>query len=142
MNIIKHISVTVALMVLAGASLAQPVFSHHFLDETMRVDYYHTGNSEEEIISLDQVWRQGIWSGSRIHLVDDLDLGRYYTKVYDAENGTLLYSKGFDSYYGEWKTTGPAASGIRRTYHESALIPYPPSIRSEKRWTSALNLSS
>ncbi len=108
-----------------GIATAQPVFSHHFNDETLRIDYYHTGNSEEEIISLDQVWRQGIWSGSRIHLLDNLNLGRYYQKVYDAETGDLLYSKGFDSYYGEWKTTGPAAEGIRRTYHESALIPLP-----------------
>ncbi len=112
-------------MILENPATADPVFSHHFLDETLRIDYYHTGNSEEEIISVDQLWRQGIWSGSRIHLLDDLDLGRYYQKVYDAQTGELLYSKGFDSYYGEWKTTGPAAEGIRRTYHESALIPFP-----------------
>ncbi len=110
---------------LSGSVLADPVFSHHFRDETLRVDYYHTGDAQEEIISLDQVWRQGIWSGSRIHLIDDLDLGRYYTKVYDVQSGELLYSKGFDSYFGEWKTTAPAAEGIRRTYHESALIPFP-----------------
>ncbi|MCP4290479.1 MAG: peptidase M64 [bacterium] len=102
-----------------------PVFSHFFHDETLRIDYYHTGNSFEEIISLDQLWRQGMWSGSRLHLLDDLNLGRYYQKVYDAATGELIYSKGFDSYYGEWKTTGPAAEGIRRTYHESALIPFP-----------------
>lgn len=125
MNAFKHLLFSMLILILAGSAAADPVFSHHFLDETMRVDYYHTGNSQEEIISLDQVWRQGIWSGSRVHLIDDLDLGRYYTKIYDAESGELLYSKGFDSYYGEWKTTGPAASGIRRTYHESALIPFP-----------------
>ncbi len=113
------------IMIFGSPATADPVFSHHFLDETLRIDYYHTGNSDEEIISLDQVWRQGIWSGSRLHLLDDLDLGRYYQKVYDAQNGDLLYSKGFDSYYGEWKTTGPAADGIRRTYHESARIPFP-----------------
>ncbi len=125
MNVLRLLSASVFVMLLAGAALGDPVFSHHFFDQTMRIDYYHTGNSEEEIISLDQVWQQGIWSGSRLHLIDDLDLGRYYTKVYDAQSGDLLYSKGFDSYYGEWKTTGPAASGIRRTYHESALIPFP-----------------
>jgi hypothetical protein len=100
-------------------------FHSDFRDETMRIDYFHTGNAGEEIISLDQVWRQGIWSGSRVHLLDNLDLGRYYTRVYDAQSGELLFSKGFDSYYGEWKTTDLAASGVRRTYHESALIPFP-----------------
>ncbi len=125
MNALKHLLMTVLIMGTASAALADPVFSHHFHDETMRIDYFHTGNSEEEIISLDQVWRQGTWAGSRTHLIDNLDLGRYYTKIYDADSGELLYSKGFDSYYGEWKTTGLAAEGIRRTYHESALIPFP-----------------
>ncbi|MBU8869501.1 MAG: IgA Peptidase M64 [Gemmatimonadales bacterium] len=100
-------------------------FERHFLDETLRIDYFHTGNSTEEIISLDQMYRQGSWAGSRTRRVDTLDLGRYYAKVYDAASGELLYSRGFDSYYGEWKTTSLAAEGVRRTYHESALVPFP-----------------
>ena len=125
MNALRLLMLTLMITTLTSVAMAEPVFSNDFLDETMRVDYFHTGNSEEEIISLDQIWRQGIWSGSRTHLIDNLDLGRYYINVYDAETQDLLFNKGFDSYYGEWKTTGPAASGIRRTYHESALIPFP-----------------
>jgi IgA Peptidase M64/Peptidase M64 N-terminus len=102
-----------------------PAFDRWFLDETLRIDYFHTGNSDEEIVSLDQMWRQGIWAGSRTRLLDNLDLGRYYAKVYDSASGELLYSRGFDSYFGEWKTTAPAAEGVRRTYQESALVPFP-----------------
>lgn len=102
-----------------------PVFQDHFLDETLRVDYHHTGNATEEIIALDHLWRQGIYSGSRTHLIDRLNLGRYYAKAYDAESGRLLWSRGFDSYFGEWKTTAPALEGVRRTYHESVLMPFP-----------------
>lgn len=102
-----------------------PAFDARFNDETLRVDYFHTGNSSEEIISVDQMWRQGTWAGSRTRLVDDLDLGRYYAKAYDADTGELLWSRGFDSYFGEWKTTARAAAGERRTYHESALLPWP-----------------
>ena len=71
------------------------------------------------------MWRQGIWAGSRTRLVDNLNLGRYYAKAFDAASGELLWSRGFDSYYGEWKTTAKAAAGTRRTYHESALMPFP-----------------
>ena len=117
------------LLVLTTASAASgadhPAFDRWFLDETLRIDYFHTGNSGEEIISLDQMWRQGSWAGSRKHLADTLDLGRYYAKVYDSASGELLWSRGFDSYYGEWKTTSQAAQGVRRTYHESALVPFP-----------------
>ena len=100
-------------------------FDHHFLDETLRIDYYHTGNATEQHISLDRQLRQGSYAGSRTKLVDDLDLGRYYAKLYDAAGDELLWSRGFDSYFGEWQTTGLAAQGVMRTYHESVLAPFP-----------------
>ncbi len=110
----------------AAASLSFAAsFEADFHDETLRIDYFHTGDATEEIVSLDQMWRQGIWAGSRTRLVDDLDLGRYYAKAFDADSGELMWSRGFDSYYGEWKTTSKAADGVRRTYHESALMPLP-----------------
>lgn len=121
----KSFLLVMVIVLLAGVAQADPPFDQYFRDETLRVDYYHTGNSGEEIIALDQVWRQGIWAGSRLHLIDNLDLGRYYVKVYDEQSGDLIFSKGFDSYFGEWKTTAPARAGVRRTYHESALIPFP-----------------
>ncbi len=91
----------------------------------MRIDTFHTGAAGEEIVALDQIWRQGPYAGSRTHLVDDLDLGRYLAKLYDAASGEVIWSRGFDSYFGEWLTTGPAAEGVRRTYHESVLAPLP-----------------
>ena len=39
---------------------------------TLRVDYYHTGDAETEVVSLDEMWRQGAWAGSRTRLVDGL----------------------------------------------------------------------
>jgi hypothetical protein len=102
-----------------------PEFSSRFLDETLRVDYYHTGNAGEQSIALDQIWRQGSWAGSRTHTVDHLDIGRYYAKLFDSASGELIWSRGFDSYFGEWQTTGPAGEGVLRTYHESVLAPYP-----------------
>lgn len=112
---------------IAGCARAQkgPAFDDWFVDKTMRVDYFHAGNSAEETVALDQVFDQGIWAGSRTHLVDPFNLGRYLVKVYDAASGTLIFSKGFDSYFGEYKTSDPALQGVRRTYHESALLPYP-----------------
>ncbi len=115
----------VAVVTISSNAVSAADFDTDFRDETLRVDYFHTGNSDEEIISVDQMWRQGTWAGSRTRLVDELNLGRYYAKAFDAATGELLWSRGFDSYYGEWKTTTKAANGIRRTYHESALMPYP-----------------
>ena len=118
--------ITLAALV-AGCARAQkgPAFDAWFVDKTMRVDYFHAGNSAEETVTLDQVFDQGVWAGSRTHLVDPFNLGRYLVKIYDAATGTLIFSKGFDSYFGEYKTSGPALEGVRRTYHESALLPFP-----------------
>ena len=116
-----------SVVLLAGAVHADPLadFDARFRDETLRIDYHHAGDADAEEISLDQVYRQGAWAGSRTRLVDDLDLGRYYAYLHDAATGELLYSTGFDSYFGEYRTTGPAAAGVWRTYHESVLAPCP-----------------
>ena len=60
-------------------------FDKYFLDETMRIDYHHVGNAVEEIITMDQIYKYGIWAGSRKSLIDNLNLGRYCVKIYDAD---------------------------------------------------------
>ena len=95
------------------------------MNENLRIDYFHMGDSKEEFISIDQMYRQGKWAGSSNHLIDPFNNGGYYIKVYDLASKNLIYSRGFNSYFGEYKTTGPAGKGIKRTYHETALIPFP-----------------
>jgi hypothetical protein len=104
---------------------SRPAFDDYFNDHTMRIDYYHIGDAESEMITLDHVYQYGIWAGSKKNLLENFDQGRYYIKIFDAASGRLIFSKGFDSYFGEYKTSGEAAEGIKRTYHETALIPYP-----------------
>ena len=100
-------------------------FNKFFIDETMRIDYYHIGDANEEFITLDQIYKYGIWAGSRVNLIDEMNLGRYCVKIYDAESGEVIYTKGFDSYFGEYKTSSEGMEGIKKTFHESAIIPYP-----------------
>jgi hypothetical protein len=113
------------LLPLAANAQSDPPFENFFLDETLRVDYFHIGDASTEIITLDTIKQGGIWAGSRKFLIDRFNNGRYAYKVYDADSNRLLFSKGFDSYFGEYQTSGPAARGERRTFHESALIPFP-----------------
>jgi len=111
----------------ARAASARTVadFAARFHDATLRVDYHRAGDAATTRISLDQVYRQGAWAGSRIHLIDDLDLGRTYAHLVDAATGELLYSRGYDSYFGEYRTTAAARDGVWRTYHETVLVPCP-----------------
>lgn len=100
-------------------------FDDYFVDKTMRIDYFHSGGAQKEWITVDQVYQQGIWAGSRRNLIDSFNNGRYYFKIFDSSSGKLIFSKGFDSYFGEYRTTTRALEGRKRTYHESAIIPFP-----------------
>ena len=127
------------LLILIPSSLSAQQnlnFDDYFYDKTMRIDYYHIGDISTEIVTLDKIYVYGIWAGSLKNLIDNLNNGKYYVKVYDKKSGKPIFSKGFDTYFGEYKTTTKAADGIKRAYHESVLIPYPKSIISfaiEKR---------
>ncbi len=100
-------------------------FEDYFEDATMRIDYYHTGDANEEFIAIDQIYKQGIWAGTVTNLIDPFDLGKYLLEIYDANSNTLIYSKGFSTYFGEYQTTLSAKAEIKKTYHETVLIPYP-----------------
>jgi IgA peptidase M64/peptidase M64-like protein len=107
-----------------AASAAGASFADLFLDKTMRVDYFHTGNRGEEIVALDRIVSDGPWPGSRTRLIDTTNLGKYYFEVIDRETNQAIYSRGFASLYGEWETTD-AAKEQPGTFHESLRFPWP-----------------
>ena len=100
-------------------------FDDYFTDHTMRIDYYHIGDAISETVTLDHVYKYGIWAGNLKNLIDNFNNGAYYYKIYDPTSGKLIFSLGFDSYFKEYQTSEEALKGIKRTYRESAIIPYP-----------------
>src|SRR5271170_1517778 len=94
---------------------------------TLRVDYYHTGNSHEEWFSLDRVVLEPLeWPGNLNKAVDESQLGNYFFEVRERGSGKLVYSRGFNSIFGEWKDTDEALHG-NRTFSESLRFPCPDS---------------
>ncbi len=110
------------------------VFSSHLvaeaagpaaLPQTLRVDYFHTGNAREERFSLERVVVEPLpWAGDLGKVVDGTNLGKYFFEVIEPGTGRVLYSRGYASIYGEWETTGEAA-GMDRTFSESLRFPRP-----------------
>jgi len=100
-------------------------FDDGFTGRSARFDYFHTGTATREHVSLDQIRIEGEWPGSRTHLIDDTNLGKYLFVVTDMATQTPIYTRGFCSIYGEWETTGEAKKGVWRTFHESARFPEP-----------------
>jgi hypothetical protein len=92
---------------------------------TMRMDYYHTGNSKQEVFSVDRIQIEPLpWPGDLSKTIDDLNLGKYFFEVRDEKSKRVLYSRGFASIFGEWETTDEAGK-IMRTFSESFRFPEP-----------------
>ena len=93
--------------------------------QTMRVDYYHTGDASQEVFSIDRVVIEPLpWPGNPSQALDTSNLGKYFFEVRDTKSKQLLFSRGFASIYGEWETTDEAKS-IKRTFQESLRFPAP-----------------
>jgi IgA Peptidase M64/Peptidase M64 N-terminus len=95
--------------------------------QTMRLDYYHTGDASLEVFSVDRIVIEPLpWPGALAQAIDRSNLGKYYFEVRDSRTKQLLYSRGFASIFGEWETTDEAKS-IKRTFQESLRFPVPTS---------------
>ena len=96
-----------------------------FAVETMRLDFYHTGNAGQELFSVDRVVIEPLpWPGNPRRPIDESNLGKYLFEVRDSQTNRLLYSRGFASIYGEWETTDEAKTA-NRTFQESLRFPAP-----------------
>lgn len=100
-------------------------YNKYFTNTTMRLDYYHTGTKGQEQIALDKVYEKQAWPGSKVNLLDTLNLGDFMVTVSDLQTSVLLYSRGYSTVFGEWQTTEEALSGTWRTFHETVRFPFP-----------------
>jgi IgA Peptidase M64/Peptidase M64 N-terminus len=92
---------------------------------TLRVDYFHTGSSTQELFSLDEVVVEPLpWAGPVGRADDSIRYGAYGFDVRDADSSRLLYSRGFGSIFNEWSTTDEATK-VTRTFEESVRFPMP-----------------
>ena len=90
---------------------------------TMRVDYFHTGNHQTEMFSLEQVVIEPLpWTGNMRRPIDNTLRGKYLFEIVDPDSGDIAWSRSFSSIYGEWETTAEARR-MNRTYHESVRFP-------------------
>jgi hypothetical protein len=112
-------SLFAAALLLAAA----PVFAQ--APATVRVDYNHSGNALAEQYALERVLIEPLpWPGNPAQNLDNTDRGQNRVEVVDAKTGDLLYSRGFSTIFGEWRTTDEAAK-VSRAFHESVRFPKP-----------------
>jgi hypothetical protein len=110
------------ILLLSLSTFAQ--FDNWFEEKTLRLDYYHNGNSKEEIYSFDELIEEPYWGGSKTNLIDTFEYGNYFFKVYDKASNKVIYSKGYSTLFFEWQTTSEADT-VWRSFSETAIFPFP-----------------
>jgi hypothetical protein len=114
----RHRSVLAALLAcMAGVAFAEV--------PTLRVDVQHAGDATTEHYALERVVVEPLpWPGNPQRPLDDSNRGINLFEVSDAETGRVLYSRGYSTIFGEWRTT-QEATGMRRSFQESLRFPMP-----------------
>ena len=99
-------------------------FDRYFSDKTLRVDYFHTGDSLNDSYSIDELKEEPYWGGSETNLVDTFNYGRYEVKVFDQKENKLIYSRTYSTLFDEWQTTDEAKH-TTKSFSETVTMPFP-----------------
>lgn len=104
--------------------LAQSEFDKHFTKKSLRIDFALSGNSQFQAAAIQQLREEPIWGGPVKNLIDKFNYGGYYVNLYDKANNELIYSRGFNTLFEEWRTTEQAKTETQ-SWTNSISIPYP-----------------
>lgn len=114
----------ICLIFTLSVAHSQIDFDEYFEDKTLRLDYYHTGDSVNSYYSFNELREEPYWGGSKINLIDKFNYGRYKFEVYDKETNKLIYSRGYSTLFNEWQTTEEAKHTVK-SFSETVVFPYP-----------------
>jgi len=117
------LSLSFALFVIAGG-WAQNNFNSHFENKSLRIDFALSGNSEFQTAAIQQLREEPVWGGPVKNLIDNFNYGGYHVNVYDKTSNELIYSRGFNTLFEEWRTTDQALTEVQ-SWTNSVSIPYP-----------------
>jgi IgA Peptidase M64/Peptidase M64 N-terminus len=112
-----------ALVGIGGLLFA--VLAHAQTPRTLRVDIQHAGNATQERYALERVVVEPLpWAGNPARPIDDSNRGVNRFEVIDKASGKVLYSRGYSTVFGEWRSTDEAKT-VDRAFQESLRFPMP-----------------
>ena len=108
----------------ANAAKDSIVYGDYFTGNTLRYDFYHSGNSNNEYYTFDCVMREGVWAGSRTALINPFEYGEQHFRIVDASSSKVIYKNNYCTLFNEWQTT-PEAASVERSFPEGLIFPEP-----------------
>ncbi|MFA5444029.1 MAG: M64 family metallopeptidase [Bacteroidales bacterium] len=120
----KKCTLLIICLGFAAITRAQPVsYDNYFTGERLRIDLVFAGNATSQDVFLLSMHKESVWAGPKTQLIAPFTYGEYQYKIY-TKKGDLIFSKGFNSLFMEWRTTREATFRDM-AYNTSLWIPYP-----------------
>ena len=95
---------TLFAMLIALTSIGQTTkFEQVFQPKTLRIDFSLIGNDKTQSAAIERLREEPIWAGPRKNLIDPFMYGGYCVKMFDKQSGQLLFSRGFNTLFEEWR---------------------------------------
>lgn len=113
-------------ILLSLSSFCQIKYEDYFEDKALRIDYFHTGNKTDDSYSLDELIEEKFFGGSKKHLLDPFNYGKYKVEVFDSASSLIIFSKYYATLFSEWQTT-EEAKHVSKSFSESVQLPFPKS---------------
>ena len=118
------IAFVTALLFLVSCNSEKSEFDKFFIDKTLRINYIHTGNDNEESFQAKYLYDDGPWYGRTKNMINPYHLGDYYYELRDVESDEVIYSDGVSTYFSQWQSTLEARI-VKQAFNESIRVPYP-----------------
>lgn len=97
------LTLLIILTMMPGITSAQD-FGKYFVDKTLRIDYIFAGNSQKQMIAVDELNVMPRWYGKR-HRLNELPMeGNGQITVRDHQSGNIIYRNSFSTLFQEWLT--------------------------------------
>ena len=123
----RHLILLAAALLLCNATAGAqtPTASAKTAPATLRVDIQHSGDAKSEHYALERVVVEPLpWPGNPAQPLDTTNRGSQKFEVIDPDSGRVLYSRGYSTIFGEWRTTDDAQA-TQRSFQESLRFPTP-----------------
>ncbi len=108
---------------LFGQSRIHVDYDKYFTPYRMRLDFVFAGDAARQDVFLDNISKEVEWNGSKTILADPFEYGEYFLEVI-SKNNVVIFSKGFNTLFQEWRTTAEAKE-TKKAFNSSYVIPYP-----------------
>jgi hypothetical protein len=102
----------------------QVVFNQYFKDTTLRINYWHIGNTHFEQFKLNSYHAGAGWYGTRASLIEPNHYGDILFEAFDEATNRLIYSRSYSTLFMEYSATERAETDTG-SFEEVITLPMP-----------------